>query len=134
MYGQNRAVEPIRSWFTESRRIASWLEILGAIAQAQADVGEVPHAAADDTALDRGAARSGPRARPPGARANLRIPPGASRRRPQGRPRAGHGIVEAHQGRVSVVNTVRGCCFEVRLPANETVPGTGQAGLLSHGR
>ena len=27
------------------------------------------------------------------------------------------GIVEAHQGRVSVVNTGDGCCFEVRLPA-----------------
>lgn len=33
------------------------------------------------------------------------------------------GIVEAHQGRVIVVNTVGGCCFEVRLPAIETVPG-----------
>jgi signal transduction histidine kinase len=33
------------------------------------------------------------------------------------------GIVEAHQGRVSVVNTVGGCCFEVRLPPIETVPG-----------
>ena len=39
MYGQNWAVEPVRSWFTESRRIASWLEILAAIAQAQADLG-----------------------------------------------------------------------------------------------
>ncbi len=27
------------------------------------------------------------------------------------------GIVDAHQGRVSVVNTGGGCCFEVRLPA-----------------
>ena len=27
------------------------------------------------------------------------------------------GIVEAHRGRVSVVNTADGCCFEVRLPA-----------------
>jgi adenylosuccinate lyase len=50
MYGQNWAVEPIRSWFTESSRIASWLEILAAIAQAQADVGQVPRAAADDIA------------------------------------------------------------------------------------
>jgi signal transduction histidine kinase len=33
------------------------------------------------------------------------------------------GIVEAHQGRVIVVNAVGGCCFEVRLPAIETVPG-----------
>jgi hypothetical protein len=41
------------------------------------------------------------------------------------------GIVEAHQGRVSVVNTVGGCRFEVRLPANETVPGTGQPGYLA---
>ena len=32
-------------------------------------------------------------------------------------------IVEAHQGRVSVVNTVGGCRFDVRLPAIETVPG-----------
>jgi len=48
MYGQNWAVEPVRSWFTESRRIASWLEILAAIAQAQADLGAVPRAAADD--------------------------------------------------------------------------------------
>jgi adenylosuccinate lyase len=51
MYGQNWAVEPIRSWFTESRRITAWLEILGAIAQAQADAGQVPRAAADDIAL-----------------------------------------------------------------------------------
>jgi adenylosuccinate lyase len=50
MYGQNWAVDPVRSWFTESRRIASWLEILGAIAQAQADVGVIPRAAADDIA------------------------------------------------------------------------------------
>jgi adenylosuccinate lyase len=50
MYGQNWAVEPVRSWFTESRRIESWLEILGAIAQAQADVGAVPRIAADDIA------------------------------------------------------------------------------------
>jgi len=48
LYGQNWAVEPVRSWFTESRRIASWLEILAAIAQAQADLGAVPRAAADD--------------------------------------------------------------------------------------
>jgi signal transduction histidine kinase len=27
------------------------------------------------------------------------------------------GIVEAHQGQVSVVNTREGCRFEVRLPA-----------------
>jgi signal transduction histidine kinase len=27
------------------------------------------------------------------------------------------GIVEAHQGQVSVVNTMEGCRFEVRLPA-----------------
>jgi adenylosuccinate lyase len=50
MYGQNWAVEPIRSWFTESRRVASWLEILGAIAQAQADAGAVPRIAAEDIA------------------------------------------------------------------------------------
>lgn len=48
LYGLNWAVEPVRSWFTESRRIASWLEILGAIAQAQADIGAIPRAAADD--------------------------------------------------------------------------------------
>ena len=48
LYGQNWAVEPVRSWFTEPRRIASWLEILAAIAQAQADLGPVPRAAADD--------------------------------------------------------------------------------------
>jgi len=30
------------------------------------------------------------------------------------------GIVEAHQGRISVRNTAVGCCFDVRLP----VPGT----------
>lgn len=50
MYGQNWAVEPIRSWFTESRKAASWLQILGAIAQAQADIGAVPRIAADDIA------------------------------------------------------------------------------------
>ena len=27
------------------------------------------------------------------------------------------GIVEAHQGQVRVVNTMKGCRFEVRLPA-----------------
>ena len=27
------------------------------------------------------------------------------------------GIVEAHQGQVSVVNTGEGCRFEIRLPA-----------------
>ncbi len=31
------------------------------------------------------------------------------------------GIVEAHQGRISVRNTARGCCFDVRLP---TLSGT----------
>lgn len=48
LYGVNWAVEPVRSWFTESQRIASWLEILAAIAQAQADIGAIPRAAADD--------------------------------------------------------------------------------------
>jgi adenylosuccinate lyase len=47
VYGPNWAVEPVRSWFTESRRIACWLEILAAIAQAQADIGAIPRAAAD---------------------------------------------------------------------------------------
>ena len=27
------------------------------------------------------------------------------------------GVVEAHRGSVSVVNTAGGCCFEMRLPA-----------------
>jgi len=30
------------------------------------------------------------------------------------------GIVEAHQGQVSVVNTRDGCRFEVRLPAERS--------------
>jgi hypothetical protein len=41
LYGQNWAVEPVRSWFTESRRIASWLEILAAITHAQADLDRI---------------------------------------------------------------------------------------------
>jgi signal transduction histidine kinase len=32
------------------------------------------------------------------------------------------GIVEAHQGRVSVVNTSEGCRFEVRLPTQAAAP------------
>jgi adenylosuccinate lyase len=47
IYGPNWAVEPVRSWFTESRRIACWLSILGAVAQAQADIGAIPRSAAD---------------------------------------------------------------------------------------
>jgi adenylosuccinate lyase len=47
IYGPNWAVEPVRSWFTESRRIACWLGILAAAAQAQADIGAIPRAAAD---------------------------------------------------------------------------------------
>lgn len=57
------------------------------------------------------------------------------------------GIVEAHQGRVSVVNTAGGCRFEVRLPALTPCgdsgsesgrapgdrPGARQAGLLIPG-
>jgi signal transduction histidine kinase len=35
------------------------------------------------------------------------------------------GIVEAHQGRVSVVNTGGGCRFEVRLPASTPREGNG---------
>jgi len=37
------------------------------------------------------------------------------------------GIVEAHQGRVSVVNTGDGCRFEVRLPALGASPDSGSA-------
>jgi len=37
------------------------------------------------------------------------------------------GIVEAHQGRVSVVNTGDGCRFEVRLPALGASPDSGAA-------
>jgi signal transduction histidine kinase len=37
------------------------------------------------------------------------------------------GIVEAHQGRVSVVNTADGCRFEVRLPALGPSPDSGCA-------
>ena len=37
------------------------------------------------------------------------------------------GIVEAHRGRVSVVNTGDGCCFEVRLPALGASPDSGSA-------
>lgn len=50
LYGPNWAVEPVRSWFTESRRIASWLGILAAVAQAQAHIGAIPRAAADRVA------------------------------------------------------------------------------------
>ena len=47
IYGPNWAVEPVRSWFTEPRRVACWLGILAAVAQAQADIGAIPRAAAD---------------------------------------------------------------------------------------
>jgi signal transduction histidine kinase len=40
------------------------------------------------------------------------------------------GIVEAHQGRVSVVNAGDGCRFEIRLPA----PAPGGAGIPAPGR
>ena len=40
------------------------------------------------------------------------------------------GIVEAHQGRVSVVNAGGGCRFEIRLPA----PAPGSAGIPEPGR
>jgi signal transduction histidine kinase len=40
------------------------------------------------------------------------------------------GIVEAHQGRVSVVNAAGGCRFEIRLPA----PAPGSAGIPEPGR
>jgi signal transduction histidine kinase len=32
------------------------------------------------------------------------------------------GIVEAHRGSVSVTNTGNGCCFRLRLPADESIP------------
>jgi len=57
VYGPNWAVEPVRSWFTESRRIACWLEILAAIAQAQADIGAIPRPAADR--IEQACARGG---------------------------------------------------------------------------
>jgi signal transduction histidine kinase len=33
------------------------------------------------------------------------------------------GVVEAHRGSVSVVNTGVGCCFEMRLPASRPSGG-----------
>lgn len=48
LFGHLWSTAESRALFDDQGRVASWLDILGALAQAQADVGLVPRAAADD--------------------------------------------------------------------------------------
>lgn len=50
LFGPNWATEEMREWFTESRRTRAWLSILAAVAEAHADIGAIPRAAAVEIA------------------------------------------------------------------------------------
>lgn len=50
LFGPNWATEEMRSWFTEQQRTRAWLSILASAAEAHADIGAIPRAAANDIA------------------------------------------------------------------------------------
>ena len=69
VYGHLWTTPEASALFTDEGRTQAWLDILAALAQAQADVGLVPRAAADAIAGPR-------RRRPAGPRAGRRADPG----------------------------------------------------------